>query len=255
MDVKVFNLKMTAYHFAELPENVFLFKRKHGRWCVWNSETDEEKIFDDFKEALAYKPGAYTVRELIEQLDSMDPVLNGGRGAGSGGQAFSFNGPQGDSGPRTDKSDYPARMNVATSTKTPEGAIAAFRKMYGNSKTEHGISVDSEGFTNSLVHGMPNSVAIGPARKNDLIIHNHPNGSSFSGADLISTAQENSRGIVATHPKGYRVFRKMSHFNPEQFTRAVKRARLRGKTYDEAVDKWLKRNQKKYHYRFQNVLD
>lgn len=47
----------------------------------------------------------------------------------------------------------------------------------------------------------------------------------------------------------------MSHFNPEQFTRAVKRARLRGKTYDEAVDKWLKRNQKKYHYRFQNVLD
>lgn len=61
--------------------------------------------------------------------------------------------------------------------------------------------------------------------------------------------------IVATHPKGYRIFTKMSHFDAEKFTRALKRARPRGKNYDDAVDKWLKRNQRKYHYRFANVLD
>lgn len=146
-------------------------------------------------------------------------------------------------------------MNIATTTKTPEGAIAAFRKAYGNSNVEHGISIGQEGYTNRLVHGMSHSVAIGPARAGDLIVHNHPGGGSFSDSDLISTARDRSRGIVATHPKGYRIFTKMSHFDAEKFTRALKRARPRGKNYDDAVDKWLKRNQRKYRYRFANVLD
>lgn len=255
MDLRTFEIKMVDYHFAELPGGIYLFKRKHGRWCVWNSETDEEKEFDSLHVVFPYKPaGDKTVKELIESLETMDSRLDGGRGAGSG-QVFSFGHAPDENGLRTDKSDLPVRMNIATTTKTPEGAIAAFRKAYGNSNVEHGISIGQEGYTNRLVHGMSHSVAIGPARAGDLIVHNHPGGGSFSDSDLISTARDRSRGIVATHPKGYRIFTKMSHFDAEKFTRALKRARPRGKNYDDAVDKWLKRNQRKYHYRFANVLD
>lgn len=255
MDLHTFELKMADYHFAELTDRIYLFKRKHGKWCVWDAETDEGKEFDSLQETLCYKPtDGKTIKALIEKLDSLDATLDGGRGAGSG-QVFSFGHAPDENGPRTDKSDLPARMNIATMTKTPEGAIAAFRKAYGNSNVEHGISIGQEGYTNRLVHGMSHSVAIGPARAGDLIVHNHPGGGSFSDSDLISTARDRSRGIVATHPKGYRIFTKMSHFDAEKFTRVLKRARPRGKNYDDAVDKWLKRNQKKYHYRFTNVLD
>ena len=109
------------------------------------------------------------------------------------------------------------------------------------------------------MHGQAHSVMIGSKNKGDLVVHNHPNGGSFFDADLINTAADRrSHGVVATHDKGlfgrgYRVVTKGTHFQAEKFTRAVKTARMRGKDYDDAVDKWLSRNQKKYGYKFKNV--
>ena len=54
MDLHTFEMKMVDYHFAELPGGVYLFKRKHGIWCVWNSETDEEKEFDFLQAVLPF---------------------------------------------------------------------------------------------------------------------------------------------------------------------------------------------------------
>lgn len=124
---------------------------------------------------------------------------------------------------------------------------------------EHAITLDNMGFASSYVHGQAHSVMIGHVNKGDLVVHNHPGGGSFSDADLINTASDRrSRGIVATYDKGlfgrgYRVVTKGTHFNAEGFTRAVKSARLRGKDYDDAADKWLTRNQKKYGYKFKHV--
>lgn len=90
MDLHTFEMKMVDHHFAELPGGIQLFKRKHGRQCVRNSETDEEKEFDSLQAVLPYKPaGDKIVKELIECLDTMDSRLDGGRDAGSG-QVYKF---------------------------------------------------------------------------------------------------------------------------------------------------------------------
>lgn len=54
MELRTFKMKMVDYYFAELPGGVYLFKRKHGIWCVWNSETDEEKEFDFLQAVLPF---------------------------------------------------------------------------------------------------------------------------------------------------------------------------------------------------------
>ena len=215
MDLHTFEMKMVDYHFAELPGGIYLFKRKHGRWCVWNSETDEEKEFGSLHDVLPYKPaGDKTVKELIECLDTMDSRLDGGRGARSG-QVYKFGHASEGGGPRTDKSDYPARMNVATKTKTPEGAIAAFRKAYGNSEIEHGISIGQEGYTNRLVHGMAHSVAIGPARSGDLIVHNHPSGicTPSSEDDLLTKRLVEAGGLLGIPVVDHVIIGKDSYYS------------------------------------------
>ena len=54
MELRTFEIKMVDYHFAELPGRIYLFKHKHGIWCVWNSETDEEKEFDSLQAVLPF---------------------------------------------------------------------------------------------------------------------------------------------------------------------------------------------------------
>ena len=102
------------------------------------------------------------------------------------------------------------------------------------------------------------------ARKNDdaesirqfgfkvpIILHNHPSGGHFSDADLISTSMDaRSKGIVATSTKAQYTFEKGTHFKATQFVKAVKSAKLKGTSYDDAVDKWLKGNAKKYGYKY-----
>ena len=84
-----------------------------------------------------------------------------------------------------------------------------------------------------------------------MILHNHPSGGHFSDADLISTAMDGrSKGIVATSGKAQYTFEKGTHFKANAFTKAVKNATLKGTSYDDAVDKWLKANSKKYGYKY-----
>ena len=79
----------------------------------------------------------------------------------------------------------------------------------------------------------------------------HPSGGHFSDADLISTSMDaRSKGIVATSTKAQYTFEKGTHFKATQFVKAVKNANMKGTSYDNAVDKWLKGNAKKYGYKY-----
>ena len=84
-----------------------------------------------------------------------------------------------------------------------------------------------------------------------MIVHNHPSGGAFSDSDLISMSmQTRTSGIIASGKKYDYKIEKGSHFKASAFTKAVKNAKMKGKDYDDAADKWLKANQKKYGYKY-----
>lgn len=122
--------------------------------------------------------------------------------------------------------------------------------------SEWAYEVDDNGYVHQYVEGQAHSVAIGSRAKvgkgqRTMILHNHPSGGHFSDADLISTSMDaRSKGIVATSTKAQYTFEKGTHFKATQFVKAVKSAKLKGTSYDDAVDKWLKRNAKKYGYKY-----
>lgn len=75
---------------------------------------------------------------------------------------------------------------------------------------------------------------------------------------MLALAGTKAKSIVVTHNGGYRKITKGTHFDTAGFTKAVATARkkgLRGKDSNAAVDNFLKRNQKKYGYKFENVKD
>lgn len=59
-----------------------------------------------------------------------------------------------------------------------------------------------------------------------------------------------SRGIVATSTKAQYIFEKGTHFKANSFIKAVKNANMKGKSYDDAVDKWLSKNARKFGYKY-----
>lgn len=261
MDVNTFNLKAMGYTLIEITDRYLAFRRKRGKWCLWDAKLDKETILDSVDDLLHYKIGDVSISDILDEKEDFAIPLDGGRGASgsSGSKTFKFGNAAGGKRPYT-RTDFPARINVATKTKNVESAIETFMNAAAKRPDrEHAITLDNMGFASSYVHGQAHSVMIGHVNKGDLVVHNHPGGGSFSDADLINTASDRrSRGIVATYDKGlfgrgYRVVTKGTHFNAEGFTRAVKSARLRGKDYDDAADKWLTRNQKKYGYKFKHV--
>lgn len=84
-----------------------------------------------------------------------------------------------------------------------------------------------------------------------MLYHNHPSGGNFSKEDLVSTSLSDEKGVVASGKHGDYMLTKGTHFKANAFVKAVESAKLKGKDYDDAVDKWLKRNAKKYGYTYQ----
>ncbi len=119
-----------------------------------------------------------------------------------------------------------------------------------NDDYESAFSVDENGYVTKYVHGNAHSVRIS-GNKGDMIYHNHPGGGNFSDADLISTSLSHEKGIVASGTHGDYILTKGTHFKANDFVRAVRTAKLKGKDYDDAASKWLKRNAKKYGYTYQ----
>ena len=150
--------------------------------------------------------------------------------------------------------DLPARINtmVSIKNKNPEEVLKAFRKVHALADKESAVTVDENGYVTQYVHGGKSSVAI-QGRKGEMIYHNHPSGGAFSKADLVNTALEPSKGIVASGKGGDYIFTKTQKFKAEAFVKAVETAKLKGKDYDDAANKWLAANAKKYGYEYKYI--
>lgn len=255
MRIEHFRYAFNRLNGFYLKEHIILFRKPLE---LWNELTGESVTFKTLDEVLDYELDGEKIKSIIERTDTLYlPPLNGGRGAGDGTQkSFKFGHASDGNGNRTDKQLLPAQANVRIKSKTLDGAMEEFRSKHGNSDHEWAYEVDDNGYVYQYVEGMAHSVAIGSSAKvgkgqRTMILHNHPSGGHFSDADLISTSMDRrSRGIVATSTKAQYTFEKGTHFNATQFVKAVKNANLKGTSYDDAVDKWLSKNARKFGYNY-----
>ena len=218
---------------------------------LYDMKNNISVFFKTLGEAYEFKINDKTIKEIITDasIDLFKMKLEGGSGASSPKGEFSFN-VDGVNEPDRTRSDLPARMNTRIKTKTENDAIRHFRNTHANDNYESAITIDRDGFVTQYVHGNPHSVAI-QGRKGEMVIHNHPSGGNFSGADLLNVSTTAASGVVASGKHGDYIFRKGTHFKGNEFAKAVNTAKLRGDDYNTAADRWLKRNQKKYGYKYE----
>ena len=145
-----------------------------------------------------------------------------------------------------------AKLNVQIKYRTPEGAMRKFQKIHGNSDHEFGAVIDGQGFVHKYVEGDTSSVSISSNNPNHLVLHNHPSGGAFSRADMLAFSHDKAKGLVASGSKYDYVITKTSHWDKysQAFEHAIKTAKIQGKDYDDAVHRWLRANQRKYHYKY-----
>lgn len=168
-------------------------------------------------------------------------------------QTFKFDHAKGNGNENNRTPIPPAVANVKIKSKTFEGALAEFKRNHLLADREFAYEVDDQGYVSQYIRGARSEVGIMSSRntRNSMIIHNHPSGGAFSDGDLISTALDGrSKGIIASGKNYDYTFQKGGHFKAGQFVKAVKSARMKGTSYDDAVDKWLTANQKKYGYKY-----
>lgn len=233
--------------YLDKEKEVFVFRKPLS---LWKSETDETEEFDSIGEFLDSTYEGRKIADIIGEMESLDVTISGSVGGGDN-KTFKFNHAKGDGKDKT-KDILPAYANVRIKSKTLEGAMQEFRDQHANADHEWAYEVDPQGYVHQYKEGNSSSVSIGGRHKDNMILHNHPSGGAFSDSDLISTALGNQKGIVASGSKGDYIFQKNGgHFKAAEFVKAVKRAKLVGKDYDDAVNKWLKANQKKYGYRYE----
>lgn len=250
MDIERFKREFEEVNGALATEQVALLRNPLE---LYNLQTGEViASFNSLDEALDFELDGKTLEQRVtDWTEIVFPAKDGGRGSSSGMSTFSF-GHAGRGSGDNGTPDLPARMNVKIGiNRTPEDTLRAFRDAHVGDGIEHGIAVDEHGFITRYVHGNETSVAIA-GRKGEIIYHNHPGkiGGNFSDSDLISTAMEGSRGIVASGREGDYKFVKTHKFNASGFIKAVKTAKMQGKDYNDAADRWLKANQKKYGYKY-----
>jgi hypothetical protein len=78
-----------------LKKNIIMFRKPVE---LWNEKTGESVTFKNVDECLEYVLDGEKVKDIIQRSESLNvPSLDGGRGAGSGGQGeFSTDAPLGD---------------------------------------------------------------------------------------------------------------------------------------------------------------
>ena len=222
--------------------------------------------FDSLEEALAFKIDGKTLEERVSGwTEIVFPVEHGGRGSGSG---MGFNGkwPSADKGNEKDRTtaDFPARMNTKIGVnRTYDDMVKAFADTHRDADIEHGAVIDAYGYATKYLHGNAGSISGLHGGNSEIAIHNHPAGGwpTFSKEDVVNTALGTRRGIVAVSGTkgrsadtaqyaGTYSFVKGNRFNASGFVKAINTATLSGKDYNDAVNKWLKANQKKYGYKY-----
>ena len=247
---------MTLEHFrwlfkdrAGVELKDFAVFKQNGRWqLIVQGERTVYKRLEQLAEAVV---NGKTVMQHINEFEKIQvrPLSSkGDRPTGPQRKAFDHAG----GGSGTSIQDFPSRFNTGDRFQTEEKIADEFRNRYVNSRKEHAITVDERGFVTRHVHGDGTSVGI-TGRKGEMVYHNHPgaHGGSFSDSDLLSTAMEQSRGIVAVAREGTYTFTKGKKFDAAGFYAAVKKAKVPANLdYDAGVAHWMSKNAKKYDFQY-----
>lgn len=233
---------------------------------LYNLSTGEViASFDSLEDALAFKIDGKTLEERVSAwTEIVFPVEHGGRGSGSG-LGFSGKWPSAEGSAKDETvADLPARMNTKIGIhRTYEDMVKAFADTHADADEEHGVVIDAYGFATKYRHGNSGSISGLTGNGTEIAVHNHPAGGwpTFSKEDVVNTALGTRRGIVAVSGTkgrsadtakyaGTYSFVKGTRFNSSGFVKALNSATLSGKDYNDAVNKWLKANQKKYGYKY-----
>lgn len=248
-------------------DEVVLFRKPLELYNLTTGETIA--TFKNLDEALAFEIDGKTLQHRVSAwTEIVFPVEHGGRGGGSG-MGFDGGWPSAGGGNSKDEttSDFPARMNTRLGVnRTYEDMVKAFADAHASDDIEHGIVVDALGFATKYRHGNAGSISGLSGGRSEIAIHNHPKDGwpTFSKEDVINTAMGTRRGIVAVSSKqgrsaetakyaGTYSFVKGNRFDASGFIKGVNKAKLSGKDYNDAVDKWLRNNQKKYGYKYSYI--
>lgn len=222
MEKESFRKLLKQRNGVEVREYLFVF----NDFEVYDALTEESRkyvTFDDMWDA------EQEVRASVDaEKDGFTVTLDGGRGAGSSsgemGGGFKHARDGGGKGGGGDKKAlFPAAFNAANATtKSYNDTLRMFANKYKNADHEYGVAVDSDGFVHKHVEGGAHSVTL-VAKKGEMMLHNHPKGGNFSDTDLINTAKEASKGIVAVGSKKTYSFVKTNKFKAKEFIKAVKK--------------------------------
>lgn len=238
--------------YLDKENEVFIFREPLS---LWESKEDKSIEFDSVDDLFAFVYAGRPIGDIIAEMETLDVTKDGGVGGTKEGE-FKFSHADRRRGNGQQKDILPAYANVRIKSKTLEGAMQEFRERFKDSDHEWAYEVDPQGYVHQYKEGGATSVAISGTNKNNMILHNHPGGGAFSDSDLISASLGNERGIVASGVNGDYIFQKNGgHFKATEFVKAVKRAKMKGKDYDDAVNKWLgdKDRQKQFGYSYKFV--
>lgn len=225
---------------------------------LYNFKTEEEIHFKTYDEFLEHKFLGKTMREFIEDQEAFYDRLDGGRGAsssvGMGGGFTNASNANGKSKENYGKKKFPAEFNVGGKNRSQEKTLELFQKKYAGADHEYGIAVDDQGFVHKHIEGGRSAVAIS-ADKNQMLIHNHPSGGAFSKQDLKTISIQPGKTIVATGKLNGKTttytLTKTNKFKAKEFSKAVDKAQWPSNLdYNAGADWWLKRNAKKYGYKY-----
>ena len=248
MELTQFKKEFKLLNFVKF-DNLILFKDLE----LYDADTEQSVFFKTFDEMLNYKHQDKTMAQLIEERESLDLELAGGRGQSSGKQKSLFGDQDGGGGEDESESDLPARMNrmYNGNKMSVDNTVSNFRNEHVNASKEHGLIYDDDGFVSTYKHGNDNSVSwkVSELSKGNLI-HNHPNNSNFSKADLDTWSSTGLKSITASGKTQDYTVTKGSKFDSKGFAKALANAKTRQTDYNKAVDTFLKQNTKKYGYKY-----
>lgn len=233
MEKESFRKLLKQRNGVEVREDLFVF----NDFEVYDAATEESRKYVTFDEMWDAEEEVRTA--VDDEKDGFTVTLDGGRGAGSssGEMGGGFSNSAGGKGRGVEKMLYPASFNAINSTsKSYDDTLKNFANKYKNADHEYGVAVDDDGFVHKHVEGGAHSVTL-VAKKGEMMLHNHPGGGNFSDLDLINTAKEASKGVVAVGSKKTYTFVKTNKFKAKEFIKAVKKAKWpKNLGYNEGAD-------------------
>ena len=266
MEIKAFKELFKDRSAIDLNDNYVIFDDLE----LYNKEDDKSIQYTTFEDLLEYKIGDLTIKNIIENTDSFDVQLNGGRGAsvGKGKKLFTGAGKKGNKKIiglyESGGNSYPSYLNARTGAryKSQEKTIKEFARMMDKETVEYSASLDEQGYATKYNKGDSGSTAF-LSLKNGMVIHNHPvydkkgkqvAWNTFSKEDLLAVARDKNgtRGIiaVANGNKSVYKFARKKGFKAKEFEKGLNNARMTSNNYDKDVDAWLRKNAKKYNYTY-----